>query len=181
MIEVDIELSRREGFHFAAKLVRGAYMEQERKRASTVGYQDPIHNSYEETNSSFNDILTIVLDEVHKNNAQVMVATHNEESVQHTLNLMKDMNITADEKKVFFGQLLGMCDAVTYALGVAGYSAYKYVPYGPIHEVMPYLSRRAVENRSLMKGVVKERQMLWGELMRRIKSREFFHDPYEKV
>ena len=78
---------------------------------------------------------------------------------------------------MFFGQLLGMCDVITYALGSAGYAAYKYVPYGPVEEVMPYLSRRAMENRSLMKGVVKERNMLWSELARRRREGSLAHNP----
>lgn len=177
-IEVDMELSRREGFCFGAKLVRGAYMEQERLRATTIGYDDPIHDNYDNTDKCYNSVLTSVLKEVRDNNANVMVATHNEGSVRHAIDTMKSLGISADDDKVFFGQLLGMCDAITYALGSAGYSAYKYVPYGPVEEVMPYLSRRATENRSLMKGVVKERSMLMNELKRRFKTGSLRHNPH---
>jgi len=177
LIDIDIELSRREGFHFAAKLVRGAYVEQERMRAESVGYPDPIHETIEDTSACYNNALTSVLKEVANNNANVMVASHNEDSVRHTLQTMKELGIHRGENKVFFGQLLGMCDAVSYALGAAGYAAYKYVPYGPVEEVMPYLSRRACENRSLMKGVVKERNMLWWELKRRYKDGDLKHSP----
>ena len=176
-----MEFSRREGFYFAAKLVRGAYMEQERVRALNVGYDDPIHDNYEDTNTCYNNCLTSVLQEVSANNANIMVATHNEESVRNTLSYMREFNIDRTSNQVFFGQLLGMCDVVTYALGSAGYAAYKYVPYGPVEEVMPYLSRRAMENRSLMDGVVKERKMLWKELARRYKHGELRHDPQAYV
>jgi len=92
--------------------------------------------------------------------------------------LMKDYEISRTDDNVFFGQLLGMCDAITYALGGAGYSAYKYVPYGPVSDVIPYLSRRAMENKSVMKGVLKERKMLRHELSRRVKSGNVRHNPW---
>ncbi|XP_065664241.1 proline dehydrogenase 1, mitochondrial isoform X2 [Hydra vulgaris] len=174
---LDIELSRREGFYFAAKVVRGAYMEQERFRAHSVGYSDPIHVSYEATNESYNNVLSLLLEEVRHRKANIMVATHNEASVLHAINTMKKFGIKPDDKTVFFGQLLGMCDVITYALGSAGYAAYKYVPYGPVEDVMPYLSRRAMENRSLMKGVIKERSMLWSELGRRFRNGALWHNP----
>lgn len=177
LIDVDIELSRREGFHFAAKLVRGAYMEQERARAADLGYADPMHDNLNDTHACYNRILTKCLHEVQVNKANVMVASHNEDSVRHAAQKMNELGIDPADNQVFFGQLLGMCDVVTYALGSAGYKAYKYVPYGPVEEVMPYLSRRAMENRSLMKGVVKERNMLWSELMRRYKGGRLAHDP----
>lgn len=176
-IHVDMELARREGFYFGAKLVRGAYMEQERLRALAAGYDDPIHSSYEDTDKCYNAVLSAVLEEVRWRGANVMVASHNEGSIRHAVEIMQDFNLAPDSGKVFFGQLLGMCDVITYALGGAGYSAYKYVPYGPVEEVIPYLSRRAMENRSLMKGVVKERHMLWRELLRRLKTGGLNHDP----
>ena len=176
-----MELARREGFFFAVKLVRGAYMEQERFRAHTVGYVDPVHASYEATNECYNNALTLLLQEVRDRKASVMVATHNEASVLHAINTMRQYDIKPDDKTVFFGQLLGMCDVITYALGGAGYAAYKYVPYGPVEDVMPYLSRRAMENRSLMKGVVKERNMLWSELGRRLRRGNLWHNPSIQV
>lgn len=176
-IQVDMELSRREGFKFAAKLVRGAYMEQERLRAINVGYADPVHESYDDTNRSYNEVLAFILEEVRERGANIMIASHNEDSIRYALKTMERYDIKRDDDKVFFGQLLGMCDVITYALGSAGYSAYKYVPYGPVEEVIPYLSRRAMENKSLMKGVVSERQLLWKELQRRLLSGKLKHDP----
>eukprot|EP00794_Sanderia_malayensis_P014298 gene14298-15786_t len=176
-IMVDMELARREDFHFAAKLVRGAYMEQERARAMSAGYADPIHESYEATSECYNSCMRFILKHVAERDANLVIASHNEESVRHTVGKMKEYGISPSAGKVFFGQLLGMCDGITFALGQAGYSAFKYVPYGPVIEVLPYLSRRAMENRTLLEGIVKERQMLWDELKRRAKEGEMNHDP----
>jgi len=176
-IERDIELSRREGFYFACKLVRGAYMDQERLRATTLGYEDPIHENIDNTNHCYNSNMSMVLNEVQRNGANIMVASHNEDSVKYAVKSMSQLGLAADANKVFFGQLLGMCDAITYALGQAGYAAYKYVPYGPVDEVIPYLSRRGAENRSLMKGVMKERDMLWSELKRRARQGQLGYNP----
>ncbi|XP_065054557.1 proline dehydrogenase 1, mitochondrial-like isoform X2 [Rhopilema esculentum] len=175
---VDLELAKRENFYFGAKLVRGAYMEQERARAATVGYDDPIHPNYEATNNSYNTVIDCIMKAVAERGASVMIASHNEESVRLTVDKMKKYAIEPRAGKVFFGQLLGMCDGISYALGQAGFSAYKYVPYGPVIEVLPYLSRRAVENRGLLRGIVKERQMLWDELKRRVREGDMKHNPY---
>ncbi|KAM7415743.1 hypothetical protein PAMA_018010 [Pampus argenteus] len=177
-VTMDVELSRREGWHFAAKLVRGAYMYQERERAEEIGYEDPINPDYESTNRMYHRCLDYVLDEIAlKRNANVMVASHNEDSVKHTLRRMNELGLLPTENKVYFGQLLGMCDQISFPLGQAGFPVYKYVPYGPVNEVMPYLSRRAQENRGFMKGAQKERELLWKELKRRLTSGELLHRP----
>nr|XP_004566773.1 proline dehydrogenase 1, mitochondrial isoform X2 [Maylandia zebra] len=144
-VTMDVELSRREGWHFAAKLVRGAYMYQERERAKEIGYEDPINPDYESTNRMY-----------------------------HRMN---ELGLIPTENKVYFGQLLGMCDQISFPLGQAGFPVYKYVPYGPVNEVMPYLSRRAQENRGFMKGAQKERELLWKELKRRLASGELLYKP----
>lgn len=102
--------------------------------------------------------------------ANILVASHNEESVKRTISTMKALGISAD-RGVYFGQLLGMADHLTFTLGQHGYKAYKYVPYGPIHEVLPYLIRRAQENSDLLGGVAAERGMLFRELLRRLVGR----------
>ncbi|XP_061134993.1 proline dehydrogenase 1, mitochondrial isoform X1 [Syngnathus typhle] len=173
-----LELSRRQGWHFAAKLVRGAYMHQERERALESEYEDPINPDYETTNVMYHRCLDYVLDEIARHrNANVMVASHNEDTVKHTLRRMNELALLPRENKVFFGQLLGMCDQISFPLGQAGFPVYKYVPYGPVNEVMPYLSRRAQENRGFMKGAQKERELLWKELKRRLASRELLYQP----
>lgn len=177
-VSLDVVLSCREGWHFAAKLVRGAYMYQERERAEELGYEDPINPDYETTNWMYHKCLDFVLDEIALNgNANVMVASHNEDTVKHTLRRMNELGLRPRENKVYFGQLLGMCDQISFPLGQAGFPVYKYVPYGPVDEVMPYLSRRAQENRGFMQGAQKERTLLWKELRRRATSGELLHRP----
>uniref|UniRef100_A0A7N6AX33 Proline dehydrogenase n=1 Tax=Anabas testudineus TaxID=64144 RepID=A0A7N6AX33_ANATE len=177
-VTVDVELSRREGWYFGAKLVRGAYMYQERARAKEIGYEDPINPDYEATNRMYHKCLEYVLEEIeHSRTANVMVATHNEDTVKFTLEKMNKMGLSPTENKVYFGQLLGMCDQISFPLGQAGFPVYKYVPYGPVNEVIPYLSRRAQENRGFMKGSQRERSLLWKELTRRVLCGQIFYKP----
>ncbi|XP_068679728.1 proline dehydrogenase 1, mitochondrial-like isoform X1 [Montipora foliosa] len=176
-IQTDMELARREGYMFGAKLVRGAYMEQERLRAKTLGYEDPIHQSYKATSRCFDEVTNAVLEETKRGNANVLVATHNENSIVVAVKRMHELGISPEEKRVFFGQLLGMSDPISFTLGKEGYAVYKYVPFGPVEDVLPYLSRRAVENKGLLKGVLKERRLLWNELKRRCREGELNYDP----
>ncbi|XP_052653106.1 proline dehydrogenase 1, mitochondrial [Harpia harpyja] len=174
-VTVDVELSRREGWHFGTKLVRGAYMEQERERAAQIGYEDPINPTYEKTNEMYHRCLDYILEEIKHNwKANVMVASHNEDTVKFTLRRMLELGIHPSEKKVYFGQLLGMCDQITFPLGQAGFPVYKYVPYGPVNEVLPYLSRRAQENRGFMQRANRERDLLWREVKRRLLTGSLF-------
>eukprot|EP00116_Pleurobrachia_bachei_P018133 sb/3478395/ len=96
-----------------------------------------------------------------------MVASHNEFSVQYVVERMRQHDIHPRYGGIYFGQLLGMCDQVTFLLGAGGYSSYKYVPYGPVDAVLPYLSRRAYENKGMLQGSQKEIDLLKGELKRR--------------
>ncbi|KAM7034034.1 proline dehydrogenase 1, mitochondrial isoform 2-T2 [Acridotheres tristis] len=171
----DVERSRREGWHFGTKLVRGAYMEQERERAAQMGYEDPINPTYEKTNEMYHRCLDYILEEIkHSRKASVMVASHNEDTVKFTLRRMMELGIHPSDKKVCFGQLLGMCDQITFPLGQAGFPVYKYVPYGPVNEVLPYLSRRAQENRGFMQRANRERDLLWKEVKRRLLTGNLF-------
>ncbi|CAK6959475.1 proline dehydrogenase 1%2C mitochondrial [Scomber scombrus] len=177
-VTMDVELSRREDWYFGAKLVRGAYMYQERARAEEIGYEDPINPDYEATNRMYHKCLEYVLEEIEYNRkANIMVATHNEDTVKFTLQKMNEMALSPTENKVYFGQLLGMCDQISFPLGQAGFPVYKYVPYGPVNEVIPYLSRRAQENRGFMKGSQRERSLLWKELKRRVLGGQMFYKP----
>ncbi|DAZ99022.1 TPA: hypothetical protein N0F65_010908 [Lagenidium giganteum] len=165
-VDIDLERARRENFRFACKLVRGAYMVQERKRARDMGYPDPIHDSMEDTHANYDAQVKKLLGS--NSIASFMVASHNEDSVKNTVKLMNDMNIDRQQGGVYFGQLLGMCDHVSYTLGSERYRVFKYVPYGPIGEVLPYLIRRAQENSGLMSGASKEMTLLRKEITRRL-------------
>ncbi|XP_059884572.1 proline dehydrogenase 1, mitochondrial isoform X1 [Delphinus delphis] len=177
-VTLDVELARREGWCFGAKLVRGAYMAQERARALEIGYEDPINPTYEATNAMYHRCLNYVLEELkHNARAAVMVASHNEDTVRFTLCRMEELGLHPADCQVYFGQLLGMCDQISFPLGQAGYPVYKYVPYGPVMEVLPYLSRRALENSGVMKGAQREWQLLWQELKRRLRTGSLFHRP----
>ncbi|KAG7400317.1 hypothetical protein PHYBOEH_006257 [Phytophthora boehmeriae] len=165
-IDIDLERARREKFRFAAKLVRGAYMVQERKRARDKGYADPIHDTIKDTHNNYDAQVSKLLRNNHL--ASFMVASHNENSVVNTVQQMQDIGIDRATGGVYFGQLLGMCDHVSYTLGSNKYKVFKYVPYGPIHEVLPYLVRRAQENSGLMTGAKLEMDMLSTEIKRRM-------------
>ncbi|KAF6251337.1 FAD-linked oxidoreductase-like protein [Scenedesmus sp. NREL 46B-D3] len=166
----DMERARREKYVFAAKLVRGAYVQLERKRADALGYESPIWDTIEDTHANYNKCLEAVLDEVAQQRAQVMVASHNQASVERTVAGMAERGLSPTGSGVYFGQLLGMADNLTFPLGQHGYEAFKYVPYGPIDLVMPYLIRRAHENSAMTKGagMGKELGMLRAELWRRL-------------
>ncbi|XP_060104986.1 proline dehydrogenase 1, mitochondrial [Heteronotia binoei] len=177
-VTVDVELSRREGWHFGAKLVRGAYMDQERSRAAELGYEDPINPNYQKTSEMYHRCLDYILEEIkHHRKANVMVASHNEDTVKFTIHRMAELGIHPSENKISFGQLLGMCDQITFPLGQAGFPVYKYVPYGAVNEVLPYLSRRAQENRGFMTRAKQEQHLLWAELKRRLFSGTLFYSP----
>ncbi|CAB4000513.1 proline dehydrogenase 1, mitochondrial-like [Paramuricea clavata] len=178
-VETDMELARREGFRFGAKIVRGAYMEQEKARAQAMNYEDPIHPNYQATCDNYNKVVSSILEEVKRSGANIVVASHNEDSVVFTLQRMRELSIPRDKGGVYFAQLLGMCDQVSFVLGQTGYKAFKYVPYGSVSDVLPYLSRRAAENRGLLAGVLKERKLLWNELKRRGREGELFYNPYK--
>jgi len=188
-IVLDLEQAKRQNFYFGAKLVRGAYMEQERARASLLGYKDPINANYEATSAMYHKVLDECLTRIHAlkmagedpQKIGIMVASHNEDTVKYGISRMKELGLDPQERVLCFAQLLGMCDQITFPLGQAGYSVYKYVPYGPVNEVLPYLSRRANENGSLMDNVGKERSLLRQELVRRIKAGELLYKPIGTV
>jgi len=184
-IVLDLEQAKRQNFYFGAKLVRGAYMEQERARAELLGYKDPINSDYEATTAMYHKVLDECLTRIHAlkeagedpQRIGIMVASHNENTVKYGVQRMAELNLDPQERVLCFAQLLGMCDQITFPLGQAGYSVYKYVPYGPVNEVLPYLSRRANENGSLLGKVQVEKDLLRRELVRRVFTGQWFYRP----
>ncbi|XP_063285160.1 hydroxyproline dehydrogenase [Pelobates fuscus] len=166
----DLEVIQRLGVCFGVKLVRGAYMDKERRLAREKGYSDPIQPDWEATNQSYQRALDKMLDLIGKDGKRynLIIASHNENSVLHATRRMAELDIDKDSGAVCFGQLLGMCDHVSLTLGQAGYLVYKSIPYGSVNSVLPYLVRRAQENQSVLQGIRKERELLRRELRRRL-------------
>ncbi|KAH8289175.1 hypothetical protein KR054_001345 [Drosophila jambulina] len=184
-VNTDMEQAKRQNFYFGAKLVRGAYMDQERARAQALGYPDPVNPTFEATTAMYHKTLSECLRriKVMKDSSEdarkigIMVASHNEDTVRFAIEQMKEIGISPEDKVICFGQLLGMCDYITFPLGQAGYSAYKYIPYGPVEEVLPYLSRRAQENKGVLKKIKKEKRLLMSEIRRRLMRGQWFYKP----
>ena len=161
-----LKRSQREKFIFGTKLVRGAYMIQERKRALEFGYADPIQTTIGATHECYDSCAETLAIASLSGGACVMAATHNEASVMKLVTILKNMG--GDSSNISFGQLLGMCDYVSFSLGAARISVHKYVPYGPVLEVVPYLIRRAQENSDILGGVGKELRLIQQEISRRL-------------
>lgn len=164
-LKQDLERSKREGWVLAAKLVRGAYMVSERELALEKGYPSPIHDSIEETHKCYDQNVESLIKDPH---AHVMIASHNQDSCYKACELMVENNMDKKKGGVYFGQLLGMSDHITFSLGLHGYNAFKYLPYGQVEEVLPYLIRRAQENSGLMSGAIYERKIILNEIKRRL-------------
>lgn len=172
-LEQDAETAHKAGLAFGVKLVRGAYLDKERSMTQLQGKQDCTQPDYEATSRSYSHCLELMLRRVtnHSPSCHLMVASHNEESVRQATKRMWELGIPLDGP-VCFGQLLGMCDHVSLALGQAGYMVYKSIPYGCLEEVIPYLIRRAQENRSVLQGARREQALLSQELWRRLLGRK---------
>lgn len=161
----EIERARREGIVYAAKLVRGAYMEKEANRAKEMGYENPIQVSKENTDRDYNEALTFAIDNI--DTVAVCVATHNEESTLLATALMQQKNLPNDHAHIHFSQLLGMSDQISFNLAKENYNVSKYMPYGPVKDVIPYLIRRAQENTSVAGQMGRELKLLKDEVRRR--------------
>ena len=159
--------SREKGLHYAVKLVRGAYMEKEGKRAAEMGYQNPIQPSKEATDSDFNAGVQYCLDNLQ--DMALCCGSHNEESSMLLAQWMEERGVVKNDNRVAFAQLFGMSDHISYNLADAGYNVVKYLPYGPIKEVMPYLLRRAQENTSVKGQTSRELGLILSERRRRMK------------
>ncbi len=158
-------LARRNNYFLGAKLVRGAYMEKERARAEKMNYPSPINESKEKTDSHYDSSLRFCME--HLDRISFCCASHNEKSSMLLINLMKEKNLPNNHPNIFFSQLLGMSDHISYNLASAGYNVSKYVPYGPVREVIPYLIRRAQENTSVKGQTGRELSLILREIERR--------------
>lgn len=157
------------GFVLGAKLVRGAYMENERARAKSKGYEDPICHDKHITDKSYNDGLRYCVENIHS--VELFNGSHNEHSNLYLTELMKKYKLENDDSRIFFSQLYGMSDNISFVLADANYNAAKYVPYGPVKFVMPYLIRRAEENTSVAGQSSRELVLLKTEILRRKKQK----------
>lgn len=159
------QTAKEKGFHIGMKLVRGAYMEKENLRAQEGNYPSPICASKEATDQNYNAAVQYMLD--HLDTMAVFAGTHNEDSSYLVMNILAQKNISPTDARVWFGQLYGMSDNISYNLGAAGFNVAKYLPFGPVREVMPYLIRRAEENTSVAGQTNRELSLIQTERARR--------------
>ena len=160
-------IAKQRGFMLGIKLVRGAYMEKERARALQKGYPSPIQQDKSFTDGDFNSAVEYCIDNIE--DIATVIATHNEYSNLHAAELLDEKNILHNHPHIHFSQLYGMSDNITFNLAKAGYSVSKYLPFGPIRDVIPYLMRRAQENSSMNGQTSRELLLIKSELNRRAK------------
>lgn len=153
------------GYRLGFKVVRGAYMEKENDRAEEKGYKSPICEGKQATDEHFNAVVKYILENL--NDISLFLGSHNEESSYLAMDLMNELKIEKNDPRVWFGQLYGMSDHISYNLAEAGYNVAKYIPFGPVKDVMPYLIRRAEENTSVAGQTSRELELLKGEKKRR--------------
>jgi len=164
-LKAQTKLAQENDFFLGFKLVRGAYMEKENERAESKGYISPICRSKQATDDNFNNAVKYMLE-----NLEIMslfAGTHNEESSYLVMDIMKAKNISKNDNRVWFGQLYGMSDHISFNLAFHGYNVAKYIPFGPVKDVMPYLIRRAEENTSVAGQTGRELNLLKIEKKRR--------------
>ena len=157
--------AKKGGYKLGYKIVRGAYLEKENERAEEKSYASPIHKSKQATDDCFNEILNYILNNL--DDIELFIGTHNEESTYLAMDLMKEKDIAKNDDRVWFGQLYGMSDHISFNLGVLAYNVTKYIPFGPVKDVMPYLIRRAEENTSVAGQTSRELSLLKKEKNRR--------------
>ncbi len=156
------------GYFLGLKLVRGAYMEKERERAAQQGYPSPINDSKKATDDAYDAAVEYCVK--HVDRVSVVAGTHNETSTQRLVQLMYEKRIVPDHHHIYFSQLYGMSDNLSYVLAKNGYNVSKYVPYGPVEDAIPYLVRRAEENSAVAGQVSRELDLINTELKRRYRE-----------
>jgi proline dehydrogenase len=162
-----LQLARTEKFFVGVKFVRGAYMEKERMRAKKGNYPSPIHADKDATDNSFNEGLKLAVENLDM--CEIFNGTHNEHSSRLLCNLMETNGIAMNDSRIWFSQLYGMSDHISFNLAHQGYNVVKYIPYGPVRSVAPYLIRRAEENTSIKGQTGRELSLLLQEVERRKK------------
>ena len=161
----DLENAKAKNYFLGYKFVRGAYMEKERKRAEEMNYPDPIQPTKQASDDNYNAAIDFVLQNLER--VSGFFGTHNEKSTELVMSKMQTMNLPHDHPQIHFGQLYGMSDNITYFLGSEKYNVCKYLPYGPVKDVVPYLTRRAQENTSVAGQTGRELGLIQKELDRR--------------
>ena len=164
-LKESVAFAQANGYQLGAKLVRGAYMEKERNRAAAMGYRDPIQPSKEATDRDYDEAALYCLQNLR--DLSVFIGTHNEDSCMKAARYMEENGIPANTDKVYFSQLFGMSDNISFNLAHSGYHVAKYLPYGPVHDVIPYLMRRAQENTSVAGQTGRELSLIEREIERR--------------
>ncbi|WP_395058185.1 proline dehydrogenase family protein [Flavobacterium sp.] len=159
------EQAKTEGFYIGMKLVRGAYMEKENKRADEKGYKSPICESKQATDDNFDAAVSYMINNIDK--MALFAGTHNELSSYTLMGKMQEKGISKNDSRLWFGQLYGMSDNISYNLANEGYNVAKYLPFGPVKDVMPYLIRRAEENTSVAGQTSRELLLIKTERNRR--------------
>ena len=159
------EIAKKEGFKVGIKAVRGAYMEKENERAKEVGYKSPICVSKQATDENFDAAISFMMNEI--KTFSIFAGTHNEESSYKLIKLLDEKGVKQNDDRIWFGQLFGMSDHISFNLAEHGFNAAKYLPYGPVRDVMPYLIRRAEENTSVTGQTTRELDLLKKEKVRR--------------
>ncbi len=165
-----IRRARANGHQLGIKIVRGAYIEKERERARRLGYRSPINDTKADTDREYDRAVEIFVDNIDV--VDICVGTHNEASCRRLLKLMAERKLPNDHPHIFFSQLYGMSDNISYNLASAGYNVSKYLPYGPVESTLPYLARRAEENTAIAGQMSKELEIIINERKRRKAQRQ---------
>ncbi|MFY0643039.1 MAG: proline dehydrogenase family protein [Bacteroidia bacterium] len=165
-IRKQIVIAKSKGYHVGFKLVRGAYMEKEGERALELGYPNPIQDSKSDTDLDYNRAVELCFE--HRNIVSICAGTHNEGSSELLANLIHEAEIDKNDGRFWFAQLYGMSDHISFNLVSEGFNVAKYLPYGPVKEVLPYLARRAQENSAVKGQTGRELELIKRELERRL-------------
>ena len=167
-LKEQVAQAQRTGYIYGVKIVRGAYMEKERERAERLGHPSPIQATKGDTDRDYNAALNFCFERLDQ--VWVCVGTHNEDSSKLAYDLLQQQNLASNDPRVCFAQLFGMSDHISFNLAKSGCRVAKYVPYGPVADVMPYLFRRAAENTSVAGQTGRELSLIKKERKRRRKS-----------